>query len=199
MPMSILVVNPETAHTSRLTALLLPYAATLSLQSVKNRKEALAALEKASFQQIITSLRIPGVSDGYRFLAQIANKALESKKIVALVDHKTDGVRAGIAAFGLEHIYVADDFEGIVKVILQNAELVSSPVKQVDSFSETTAVAAVEIRSALSRVMGPVGSLIYENALKLWVNKNDTSELVNIIATEIGEDEQINQFFNQLR
>ena len=199
MSTSILVVKPEAEFTSRLTALLSPHAATLSVHLVKNRKEALAALEKASFQQIVTSLRIPGVSDGYRFLAQVVNKAVESKKIIALVDHKTDGVRAGIAAIGLEHIYAADDFEGIIKVILENAGLVSAPVKRAATLSETGAVTVTEVRSALSRVMGPVGALIFENAQRLWTNTHDINELVKIIVAEIDEEEQVKQFYNLLR
>ncbi len=85
----------------------------------------------------------------------------------------------------------------IVKTILQNAGLVALAVKQSSSFSET-AVDPDQIRSALIRVMGPVGSLIYQNALKLWTSQDDSAELVKIIAAEIGEEEQINQFYYQL-
>jgi CheY-like chemotaxis protein len=198
MSMTILVVKPEAEFISRLTAMLSPYAATLSLHIVNSRKEALAALEKASFQQVVTSLKIPGVSDGYRFLSQIVNKIIEGKKIIALVDQKTDGVRSGIASFGLEHIYTADDLEGIVQIILQNSGLASPVVKHLESPLEISADEG-QIRSALSQVMGPVGSLIYQNALKLWKNQEDSKELVRIIATEIGEEEQINQFYKLLR
>ena len=199
MATSILVVKPEVEFSSRLTALLSPHAATLSVHLVKNRKEALDALGKASFQQIVTSLRIPGVSDGYRFLGQIVNKTIESKKIIAVVDHKTDGVQAGIAAIGLEHIYAADDFEGIVRVILRNAGLVSAPAKRAVSVPETPAVTVAEVSSALSRVMGPVGSLIFKNAQKQWKNTLDNNELIQIIVAEIDEAEQIKQFYNLLR
>jgi CheY-like chemotaxis protein len=198
MSMTILVVKPEAEFISRLTAMLSPYAATLSLHIVNSRKEALAALEKGSFQQVVTSLKIPGVSDGYRFLSQIVNKIIEGKKIIALVDQKTDRVRSGIASFGLEHIYTADDLEGIVQVILQNSGLASPVVKHLESPLEISAEEG-QIRSALSQVMGPVGSLIYQNALKLWKNQEDSKELVRIIATEIGEEEQINQFYKLLR
>jgi len=85
----------------------------------------------------------------------------------------------------------------IVKIILQNAGLAAPAVKQSSSFSETAADPD-QIRSALIWVMGPVGSLIYQNALKLWTNQDDSAELVRIIAAEIGEEEQIIKFYNQL-
>ncbi len=198
MSMTILVVKPEGEFTSRLTTMLSPHAATLNVRMVNNRKEALVALEKTSFGQIITSLRIPGVNDGYRFLSQIVNKVIESNKIVALVDQNTDGVRAGIVALGLQHIYAAGDLEGIVKVILQNASAAPPTVKKADNLSVTGADVD-QIRRALSQVMGPVGSLIYQNALKLCTDKNNSAELVRLIAAEIGEDEQIAQFNKLLR
>lgn len=198
MSMTILVVKPEGEFTSRLTTMLSPHAAILKVRMVNNRKEALTALEKASFEQIITSLRIPGVNDGYRFLSQIVNKAIESSKIIALVEQNTDGVRAGIAAIGLQHIYGSGDLEGIVKVILQNASRVSPTVKQDDTLSASGADID-QIRCALSQVMGPVGSLIYRNALKLWTDQNNAAALVKLIAAEIGEAELIAQFNKLLR
>jgi CheY-like chemotaxis protein len=198
MSMTILVVTPDAEFISGLTTMLSPHAAILHLHPVNNRKEALAALEKASFQQIVTSLKIPGVSDGYRFLSQIGNKVVEGKNIIVLVDKKTDGVRPGITFFGLEHIYTVDDLAGIVQVILQNSRLATPEVKNLGSSPETSADEE-RIRSALSQVMGPVGSLIYQNALKLWTNNDDTGELARIIAAEIGEEEQINQFYQLLR
>ncbi|MFH0785707.1 MAG: hypothetical protein V2B20_27685 [Pseudomonadota bacterium] len=198
MSMTILVVKSEGKFTSRLTTMLSPHAATLKVHIVNSRREALAVLEKTSFEQIITSLKIPGVNDGYRFLSQIVNKVIVSNKIIALVDQNIDGVRAGIAAIGLQHIYATDDLEGIVKVILQNAGLASPTVRQVDKLS-ATGPKSDQIRSALSQVMGPVGSLIYRNALNLWTDQNNPAELVRLIATEIGEDEQIAQFNKLLK
>ncbi len=194
----LVVIKPEAEFISRLTTMLSPYSATLSLHFVNNRKEALATLEMTSFQQVVTSLKIPGVSDGYRFLSQIVNKKIDGKKIIALVDQKTDGVRSDIASFGLEHIYAADDLAAIVPVILQNLGLTSPVVKHLESPLEISAEEG-QIRSALSQVMGPVGSLIYQSALKLCKNQDDSTELMKIIAAEIGEEEQINQFYQLLR
>ncbi len=201
MSMTILVVKPEPAFFSKLTTMLSPYIATLSLHVVNNRTEALEALQTSLFQQIVTPLKIPGVNDGYRFLSQIVNKVIEAKNIVALVDQKTNRVQAGIASMGLQHIYAVDDCEGIVQVILQNAGLASPAVKEPNASTnlpETTAETG-QIRKALNQVMGPVGAFIYQNALILWKNQDDSAELIRIIAAEIGEKDQIGQFYAQLR
>jgi hypothetical protein len=82
--------------------------------------------------------------------------------------------------------------------MLQNSGVTKPAVKHSNNSPEISADEE-RIRSALSQVMGPVSSLIYKNALKLWTNKANTSELASIIAEEIGEEEQINQFYNQLK
>ena len=120
---TILVVNPDAGFLLRLTAMLSPHAGELSLKIVSNRQEAQGAVQTSSFQQLITSLKIPGVHDGYRFLSQVANKVIAGKNITVLVDQDTDKVRADMAFFGLENIHVPGDIEAIFQAVRQTAGL----------------------------------------------------------------------------
>ena len=59
--------------------MLLPHAGELSMEVVNSRREAQAAVQSSSFQQLITPLKIPGVHDGYRLLSQVADKIIAGK------------------------------------------------------------------------------------------------------------------------
>jgi hypothetical protein len=194
MSITVLIINPEPVFFLELTGKLAAYKTKVDFNAVNNRMEALAAMEKSSFQFIITSLKIPRLSDGYRFLSQITGKLMDAEKILALVDKKTSGVTASLTSLGLHHISEVDDVDHVVRIVGPSLGLVvpaiKTPVEQ-----KATSVETQQIRKALNQVMGPVGTKIYSKVVPLWGDTNNSAELIKIIAEEIGEEELIDQFY----
>ena len=121
MSLNILVVGAARQFCSGLGELLASHGEGVLLHSVDNRREALPVLEERRFTQLITALRIPGVSDGYRLLSQVAGKVLDGRKIITLVDCNNDKVRGDIGRFGVENVYTQADLEAIKSLILGHA------------------------------------------------------------------------------
>ncbi|MDK9707408.1 MAG: hypothetical protein OEL83_10195 [Desulforhopalus sp.] len=195
MVMNVLVVTPEEAFASQLAAKLAPHAATVKLHVVASRKEAIAVLELSTFQKIITALKIPGVADGYRFLQHLATKITDKKNIIALVDQKSETVQSGIAAFGIDQSCAKNDLDTIVRMLISRTGLNATTAPPHEkSIPLPTAGSTDEIRAVLNQVMGPVGMFIFQQAVNIWKNRDNHQELLDIIAKEIGVEEQVRQF-----
>jgi len=117
MAKNILVVAPLGELVTKLSGMFPPQGA-VGVRVVENRKEALSALQVATFHLLVTSLRIPGLSDGYRLLAQIVGKVMPGDNIVVIVDRVTEKIRTDMAFLGLPHLRGGDDIDGIVGTVL---------------------------------------------------------------------------------
>jgi len=193
MSTTVLVVNPASAFLGQLSERLAVLHTQIGFKVAANRLEAMEDLGKSSYQFLITSLKIPRLSDGYRFLAQVAGKMIDADKMLVLVDEKTGGVTTSLTGIGLQHIATPKEYDEIAHIVVHRLGLavpVGKPVTATTLTSEETEW----IRKALNQVMGPVGSRIFEKALSLWGNTGAPEELIAIIAGEIGEEELIDQF-----
>lgn len=159
MSFHILVVGVARRFCSDLSDLLTPSIDGLLLESVENRRQALVALETRRFSQLITGLKIPGVSDGYRLLSQIAGKTLDGDRIIALVDHHNDQVRADISRFGAAHVYTAEDLEIIQRIILGHVGL-AREVPAADELDAVTLFESQATNRAFPLAMADQGDLV---------------------------------------
>lgn len=198
MPRRILIIKSETYLSSKLKDLLSDYIDTFDFTFVKNRKEAEAVLKQTPFDQVITALKIPRISDGYVFLAQIVDKHFKSEDIIVVVDEKTDNVITSINSRGIEHIYPATNLESIAKALVKRAGLTLH-----DSNNDQITPPGVnydleKVKTVLNYVMGPVGNLIFSDVVSRWNNHNDLNELLNLIQTEINDQDKIKLFHDSL-
>lgn len=196
---NILVVTPDEKIVSAISLKLAPHADILRMHVASSRQEAMVALQHSAFQLIVSSLKIPGVSDGYRLLAHLVKSGIARKKIVVLVDEKSEKVQSGIAAYGIENLQTMLELDTVVTIVLKNAGVANpTPSSSAQPVHIPSSPAMEEIRNALSVVMGPVGSFIFQKAASQWKNIDNIQDLIETIAGEIGEKEQIGQFYRLL-
>lgn len=196
MPAAVLIVSSDPELIARLTTGLKPYASLLSIHTATSRRQALALLEGVEFQYVVSSLEIPRMSDGYLFLSQI-NKKILADKIVVLTKEDKGIAGKDLHFLGIRNIYPESDNQRILENLLQMLRPVPAPGKKEVSAQPTEDTRI--IRSSLSHVMGPVSSLIFDRAVAQLANKTDMKELEKLIAAEIGDKEQILQFYGLMR
>lgn len=194
MSRRILVVKSEAYSFSKLKGLLSPYRHAFDFTFVENRKEASDALKGAPFDKVVTALKIPRLSDGYLFLAQITEKYIKSDGIIVIVDETTDNVITSLNSRGVVHIYSATGLEGVVGA-LNKANGVSSSMGENAQDDIITANYDLEnIKTRLNYVMGPVGNMIFNDVVRRWQDHHDLNELFNLIKNEIKDQNKIDQF-----
>jgi DNA-binding NtrC family response regulator len=115
MSCRVLVVTSEIDLASRLNKLLSDHKSSFEFTLVENRKEATAVLSQESFELVITSLKIPRITDGYLFLTRLVDTEINSKKVIVVVDEKTDSVITSIKSRGVAHIYLVNDLKSVKK------------------------------------------------------------------------------------
>lgn len=197
--MNILVVTPDETVARTITSMLTPHGETLQLHVVANRQGAMLALEQSWFQLVVTSLKIPGVSDGYRLVSYLLKNGFDGKNVIVLVDEKSEKAHSGIAAYGIEYIHSVAECDSVITIILKSVGVATAPFPSSAASPQViSSVATEQIRSALSVVMGPVGSYIFQKALTQWKSHDKIQEFLDIIADEIGEKEQVGQFYRVL-
>ncbi|MCP4338121.1 MAG: hypothetical protein GY799_04375 [Desulfobulbaceae bacterium] len=199
MSCRVLIVTSEIHLTSKLEKLLSDHKSSFDFTLVENRKEAAAVLKQESFEQVVTALKIPRITDGYLLLAQLVDKHFDSKKIIVLVDEKTDNVVTSIKSRGVEHIYPANDLKSVVTSLIEAAGKTSSRNGHVQQTITETNYDLEKVKTVLNYVMGPVGNMIYTDVVGRWQDHNNLGELFNLIKTEINDQEKIEQFQAQLR
>ena len=198
MPRRILIVKSETYLSSKLKDLLSDYIDTFDFTFVENRKEAGAVLKQTPFDQVVTALKIPRISDGYVFLAQIVDKHFKSEDIIVVVDEKTDNIIQSINSRGVEHIYPATNLQNIAKALVKRAGLTLHNSNNGQVTPPDVKYDLEKVKTVLNYVMGPVGNLIFSDVVSRWHDHNDLSELFNLIQTEIKDQDKIKLFHDNL-
>ncbi len=198
MPGRILVVASETYSSSKLRSLLSGYKSAFVFTFVENRKEASEALKKISFEKVVTALKIPRLSDGYVFIAQMAEKYFKSENIIVVVDEKSDNVITSLHSRGVKQIYSATDLEGLAKAIVNASGTASSESKSVENITADVKFDLEKIKTVLNYIMGPVGNMIFKDVVRRWQDHADLNELLNLICDEIKDTEKIKQFNDSL-
>ncbi len=198
MPSRILVVESETYSSSKLKSLLSEYQKAIEFIFVENRKEASEILKRISFEKVVTALKIPRLSDGYVFIAQMAEKYFQSENIIVVVDEKTDNVLTSLHSRGVAHIYSATELGNVVKAIVNSAGSSSAVNKNVETITVHENFDLDKIKTVLNYVMGPVGNMIFKDVARRWQDHDDLNELLNLIKDEINDPEKIKQFSDNL-
>ncbi len=190
----ILIVKSDTYSASTVKDLLTAHSNVFDCTLVDNRKEAATAIKQQTFAQVITALKIPRITDGYVFLAQLADKHINSNNIIVVVDENTDSVITSIKASGVEHIFPASNLDGVVKVLVEASGTVSSGHKKIkDTFADVN-YDLEKIKTVLNYVMGPVGNMIFADVVGRWHDHNNLVELFDLIKIEINDPEKIALF-----
>ncbi len=197
MSRRILVVKSEVYSYSKLKGLLSPYRHALDFTFAENRKEASEVLKGASFDKVVTALKIPRLSDGYLFLAQLTEKYFKSESIVVVVDEKTDNVITSLNSRGIVHIHSVTDLEGVVGVLNKETGITSSGDENVQDVINANSDLE-KVKTILNYVMGPVGNMIFKDVVRRWQNHNDMNELFTLIKNEIKDQNKIDQFIENL-
>ncbi|MGB3211146.1 MAG: hypothetical protein WBB19_10615 [Desulforhopalus sp.] len=194
----VLLVKSDIYSDSKLMDLLSENISAFDFTIVKDRKEAGAVLKQKSFDQIVTALKIPRISDGYVFLAQIVDKYFKNESIVVVVDEKTENVVSSLNSRGVKHIYSADNLESVVAVLAKAIGITSSVsgTRQVGPAGEKHDLD--KVKTVLNYVMGPVGNMIFSDVVHRWQDHNDLNELYILIQNEIQDDDKIKLFRESL-
>jgi DNA-binding NtrC family response regulator len=196
MSCRVLVVTSEIDLASRLNKLLSDHKSSFEFTLVENRKEATAVLSQESFELVITSLKIPRITDGYLFLTQLVDTDINSKKVI-VVDEKTDSVITSIKSRGVAHIYLANDLKIVKKALIEETGKTSSNDEVQETITDAT-FDLEKIKTVLNNVMGPVGKMIFTDVVGRWQDHDDLSELLQLIKTEINDQEKIDLFQEHL-
>lgn len=194
MTSAVLLVASDTEFLSRLTAALKPYSPRLTADLAQDRTEAMALLADIEFDKLVTCLEIPRIMDGYRFLSAICNRKIAADRIVVITKQET--VR-DLDFLGIKNVFPEKDSQGILEAILRGIKTDAPVARQEEPPSSP--VDTTKISTSLNQVMGPVGSFIFDQALARWKNRSDAGELLELIATEIGDAETASRFYQLIR
>lgn len=196
MAITVLVVHPQPTFLPQLRKKLAIYQTEIDFTIVDSRLTALTAMQRSPYQFLITSLKIPRLSDGYRFLSQVAGKEIDTHKILAIVDEKTSGVNASLTSLGIHHLAAVTDIDEMVGTMAPNlgSPLATTP-RAADRPSDISP-STEKMQRALNQVMGPAGSIIFRKVLPRWNHTESLEDLAKIIAREIGEGELSDQFLD---
>jgi DNA-binding NarL/FixJ family response regulator len=194
----ILVVKSESYWSSKFKDLLSNYNDTFDFTFVEDRKEAVAVLNKASFAQVITALKIPKLSDGYLFLAQIADKHFTSENIILVVDEKTDTLTSNLNSRGVVHLFPSKNLDKMLQFLVKANRKTSSVSDMIAGVTADMSHDLERVKTALNYVMGPVGNMIFKDVVRRWQDHNDLNELFNLIQLEIKDQDKIKLFHDNL-
>ncbi|GEM_PF-5698237 len=198
MPRKVLIVTSDTHFITQLNKVLTPFETKIELTFINTRIEALEILKTATFDFIITAIKIPRVTDGYRFLSQIVDKTIKANKILILVDNNPDEVRKSVKTLGITLIFSILNIEEISKAIIRSSGISSSQDNKEALGLEKVTHDHEKIIIALNLVMGPVGRIIYKKAINAIQEQSNTDELIQSIAFEINDEEKIALFYENL-
>jgi uncharacterized protein (UPF0254 family) len=171
---------------------------TFDFTFVENRKEAGIALKQSSFDQVVTALKIPRISDGYVFLGQIVDKQFKKEDIIVVVEEKNDNVIASINSRGVEQIYPATNLKDIATALVKRAGLTSGDSNNVQATVTDVYDDLEKVKTVLNYVMGPVGNLIFNDAVSRWSDHNNFNKLLTLIQNEIQDQDKIKLFQDSL-
>lgn len=197
MAYKILVVKAEKEFATTLNALIAGYGNKFKMSYVAGRKEAMSELQTNAFDWIITALKIPRISDGYLFLSHVV-KTLIHKKVIVVVEEKNDEVLRSINILGVKQLFPATNVGAVLQTILEDSGI--SDVSKESDIKDigVSRLSSEKIKTALNKVMGPVGTLIFNDAAEEMDNSDDLNRLVHLIIREIGEEKKISLFRNHL-
>ena len=198
MAYKILVVKAEQDFVSTLNALITGYSKDLDISFVAGRKEAMLELKNGVFDRIVTALKIPRISDGYLFLSHVV-KTFTHQRVIVVVDEINDEVMRSINVLGVKQLFSASNAKGILQTILEDSGLIVVEKKSSTKDLDVGQVSLDKIKIALNWVMGPVGNMIYSDAVASAGNQNDLSRIIDLIAGEIGEEKKIALFRDHLQ
>lgn len=202
MSSNLLVVEQKAHFVSQLKYALAEKSKGFTCMSVIDRKQAMIKLQQFQFDKIITSIKIPRVSDGYLFLGHLL-KSFRKKDIIVLTSSSNEEISRSITTLGVDHIYQLDDIQGIISLLHpgleQKANIAQTASHAQLQTADTENLRAEKIQSALQLAMGPVGNMIYEDATMLQKDPDDMRELLQIITAEIAEQDTIQVFLEKLR
>ncbi len=198
MPRRILIVKSETYSFSKLKHLLSGYTGAYDFTFVENRQEAQAELKKTSFDKVITALKVPRLSDGYLFIAQITDKYFASDSIIVIVDEKTENLTTSLKSRGVVHIYSAANLVNAVNVLVQGNNQTSPESGSVPNIPADVEYDLEKVKTVLNYVMGPVGNMIFNDVVGRWQDHDDFNELLNLIRIEIKDEDRIELFQDKL-
>lgn len=197
MAYRILVVKAEQEFVATLKSLIIGYKNDFDISFVAGRKEAMTELNAGVFDRIVTPLNIPRISDGYLFLTHIV-KTLTSKKVIVLVDGKSNEVERSINTLGIKHLFSASNVKGVFQALLEDAGLKTVQNAGESEPFDVGRLTVDMIKTSLNLVMGPVGNMIFIEAATKVANPNDIKSLINTIVNEIGDKKKIALFRTHL-
>ena len=199
MAYRILVVKAEQDFVASLANLLSGYGDGFAVSIAVDRKEALNELQSGVFDRIVTSLKIPRISDGYLFLSHIV-KTLTEQKIIVVVDEKSEEVERSLHNLGIKQLFSVGNVKGVLQAVLEDAGMARQATPTAMAGTAKVGDLSVErIQTALNKVMGPVGNMIFTDIASQVGDNKDLQRIVTLIAKEIGEEKKIALFHQHLR
>ncbi len=203
MYQTVLSVHNDVPFFNYVTEAVQQQSLDIELLTANDRLEALDLLDcNETIDWLAMSLAIPRISDGYLLLAKIANKQFPfpNEKIAVFVNECTDKVASSIEMHGVENIYAITELKNFFDTIGGSDSDEKEGGNNVKETESTASVDDVEkIQTALNQVMGPVGRFIFEKWCTSLEDLCQPAELVENIVKEIGNKEQIEQFYKALQ
>jgi len=200
MSAKILVVTPEMDFCKQLQTAINERRENMELSFVPGRQEALQRLRQHTFDRVITGLKIPRVSDGYLFLTHLT-KTVTEEKIIVISEDPNPELQRSIGGLGIEALLYMNDIPRILSGLLKSATKTADDAKT-EGLTQATAAGnydAAKIMATINWVMGPVGKMIYDDAMEELADKNDLDQLLARIAEEIDDPSKIELFYNKLK
>lgn len=192
MSQTILIVNNDPSLLDNAKEIIRQNSLKIEILTENNRLSALERLKKnKNIDYLAMTLTIPRITDGYILLAKVADKIFPSKKIFVFTKEITSKVICSVKMHKVDNIYKITEIRSFFEKISSNENI----TREIGIYNDDIKI----ITEALNQVMGPVGHFIFEKCYSPEENIYQKNSLIEKIAKEIGNKEQIEDFYKLLR
>ncbi len=187
MSNSILFVNQDPFFLYEMETVLRCELAECEVIAAKDRDSAYKILAERSgdIRYMVMSLMLPRVADGYMLLSEVSGKFIAGRKIAVLAQKVTEQVEHSVRLHGVEHLYSTYDLD---KVLLKLHRSLFEPLHNLNVDSK-------QIKAALTEVVGPIGSFIYDECCETGYGMSNASLLIENIMERLDDKERAAKFY----
>lgn len=198
MYVKVLFVKSEMNIINRFKDMIASYKNVFDVSYAGSAKDAISHLEQKPFDNIVTGLEIPKLSEGFLFLSRVREKKIRGSQIIVIANDITQSLKQSMDSMGIVNLFKKADLDNVLRLLLRLNNIDTASGKNNQDGGSITRIDMEKVKKSLNHVMGPVGSIIFDDVNSRWKNQNNPQELIELIKSEIGEHRKFQLFMENI-